>query len=188
MSKFSGTSDLYDTIFMHSSFSDEDEAFEDFKKKNAGKLFQSCKIALTSFNVDHEIHKQNEPFLLSKTVSVTEVSDKRCRSGTRKVENIVYHRYGKDYSSLAELNDKAPYYATIEIPFDDVLDLVPYFPYRIALMSSNADSMVIYLANESEIDRLERMALAYGYEPKVAQHYRKQLKEYIINYVRRKTT
>lgn len=150
MSVFSGKCDLYDHIGGCGGWydangnpttmgdnktnvykSDEYRDFLAFKKRTNGTLHQHKKIEVTDYNLKF-VKEHCEWFDFTKHFIV--VDDKRKKDGYREKEFYTYKYWGKEYTSLKELN-KRGVYITIDIHFNTILDLIPYYPY---IVSSSA--------------------------------------------------
>lgn len=171
MSKFSGKCDLYDHVFSIGSKGTTDdmsdlEKFEIFKKRTGGKLYQRFPLKLTKYNIDSEIRLVNNPDILSKN------------------DDGTYTYWLDTYKTLNKLN-KHGYYATREIRFDDILDLVPYFPYIISSMAADQDGETIYISSKDYLSLKEDEARECGLTTYDCDLYRKFLKEELINIVKR---
>ena len=188
MSKFSGKCDLYDHIMMEKMTpskdnpnileSDDFECFEIFKKRTGGVIYQSFKVDLDDYIAQEEAKTSK---ILTCEPYEEEIADKRCKNGKKTVKKYKYTFYGKPMT-LAEIN-KFGYYTDKEIRFDDILDLVPYFPYIIGMCVSDTDHETVFISRHSYVDEQEENFIRHGLRS-MADHYRKALKETYINYVR----
>ena len=184
MSCFSSKCDLFDHVYAGSSNWEEYfDAFEAFKKKTGGKLYQERKVLVSDYNLD-DICEMN-PQLSYSDVKVVKTNKK----GESK-ESIERHFFywDREYESLKKLNKKGVY-VRIEIPFENVLDLIPYYPYVIACDYWSKDKEFVVLAQQpfpdSEIeDRLEggwfkkgSIDFQFHYKHELAEHYREVIEE-----------
>lgn len=195
MSKFSGKCDLYDHIMMEKMYPDKDnpnilvsdelECFNIFKEKTNGKIFQYKQIKLTDSNIEYWINHENNPELLSRTYVDTIIPDKRYKTGFKTKRIYSYTHMGKTYNSLKELNN-AHYFGTIEITFDTILDLVPYYPYIISFCACSNDSETVYISNNSFVEDEFNQRLSYA-EPNytIYNHYKKVLTKHFADLVKR---
>lgn len=195
MSCMSGACDLYDHIMMERQYplypgddhsplvSDEMECFKIFKQKTGGVMYQHKLLKLTPWNIDAEIKKQNNPKILSKVEHKETIKDERSKKGSREKVSYTYMYYGKEYLSLKALNKKR-YYTTVEIRFEELIDIIPYYPYAIAACFSSEGRKHIILANISEVEEDEARALEGGFKSR-AYHYRHALQEHYLEVVKR---
>lgn len=175
MSKFSGKCDLYDHVFMIGCKGTADEMselekFEIFKQRTSGLLHQSRKLYLEKWNVDYEIEYRNNPAILRK---------EKVNGRTK------YFYYGKAYSSLKALN-KVGYYTDFLIYFDTILDLVPYYPYIIAICASDQEGEYIEITKHSHVeDELMEpwRKIKYG-KDSIHSYYKEQLNKELIRIVK----
>ena len=190
-----GKYDLYDHICMEKTHlrdpnnlnsplvSDIMECFDVFKERTGGVLYQHYKVEVNDLN-KFQIEKKC-PFLnIIEYKSIKE--DKRYKDSKKEIINYSYKYYDKEYSSLKELNKKGVYF-TKEIEFDNIFELIPYFPYIIASMSSHDDKEVIFISKESYIDKRYKEDIRYGNDGDYWNHYyRKTLaditKDIILKY------
>ena len=153
MSRYSGCCDLYDHIsglggwfdkdgkpvkFGKASryYSDEMLDFIEFKRQTGGVIHQHKKVKVSKWNQE-DVKNHCPGFNFTK--HTRKIPDKRCKSGFREETYYTYTYYGKEYTSLKELNKKN-IYITIDIHFDTLLDLIPYYPYIVSACSHNSDS------------------------------------------------
>lgn len=160
MSKYSGKCDLFDYMSGLGGWFDKDGSpaalgegpgpyysdewldFLAFKKATGGVLHQHKKVALTAWNAE-AIKKRCSGFDYKKIV--TEVEDKRYKDGIRKDVSYTYIYYGKEYT-LKELNKKG-IYITLDIHFDTLLDLIPYYPYIVSAAAHSPEKTIIYISD-----------------------------------------
>lgn len=193
MSVFSGKCDLFDLISMmkHRTkdgsdekedlekasvlYSDELECFEIFKQRTNGVIHQHKVMEVTPYNYSEvaELTKgQFEAIPHTKTVP-----DKRQKSGERTDTYYTYKYWGKEYLSLKELN-KRKVYITIDIRFDTILDLIPYYPYIVSSSCSNDEELTVYVSNESYVDEERDDRLKRGWYSDYWQDYKKALQNH----------
>lgn len=193
MSGFSGRCDLYDHIMMEKMYpsennsnlliSDEMECFKIFHEKTGGVIYQKFPLELNEFNIDAEISFHNNPQILHKIEHVEHIPDKRVKSGIRTKVYYTYMYYGKEYKTLKDLNRRV-YYATKEIHFRNIIDLIPYYPYTIAIACCTRDNgKYIEIADTSEIEDRYASYRKHGNDPKYLEHYTQQLQDHYIEIV-----
>lgn len=179
MSRYSGKCDLYDHIYVigtNGDERDEKELFDVFKKRTNGVIYQSKKIVVTLSNQDEVAKNTRGGLRIEEVVDV--VPDKRTKDGTREKTSYRYIYYGKEFNNLEDLNNYGVYIAK-EIKFNDILDLIPYYPYTIAVCASDEEKETIYLSPKSHIDELEEML----FPSNSAEYYRRELQEHYIDVV-----
>jgi len=192
MSMFSGKCDLYDHIMgtagwydrngnpvkmgdsgVGAYYSDEYRDFLEFKKRTGGVLHQHKVLTVTPWNHDDAVK-------LCPELEVIEhkriVPDKRQKSGQREDVYYTYKYWGKEYT-LKELN-KHKVYITIDIHFDTLLDLIPYYPYIVTMSCSNNGKQTVFISSQSFVDEEVDDHLKHGYYSEFWQYYKKQLQEH----------
>ena len=187
MSKFSGKFDVYDLLMsMHrrckngsdakedlekasALYSDEYECFNEFKKATNGTLYQHKKIKVTKNNQD----------MVAKMCKAFEIIELPLESNQRK-PRYIYKYYGNEYKNLKELNKKGVY-ITLEIHFDSMLDLIPYYPYIIKVECNDENGKVVYLSNkpytldirDEMLERgIDRTLMYESYTKELQDHYK----------------
>lgn len=192
MSMFSGKCDLCDHISgmggwfdkdgnpvkfgdpnVHTLYSDEYRDFLAFKKATGGVMHQHKKITLTPWNHE-EIKKLCEEFDYQEHTRI--VSDKRQKSGQREEKYLTYTYWGKEYT-LKELNKKG-IWITIDIHFDTLLDLIPYYPYIVSMCYHSDGKEIIYISQQSFVDEDLDGHLEHGWYSDFWQHYKKELQDH----------
>ena len=184
MSRYSGRCDLFDSIYGGvSGWKEYFEAFEAFRKRTGGKLHQERKVFVTDYNLD-DICATN-PQLTYSDVKVTKTGK---NGESREITERHFTYWGKEYNDIKKLNKKGVY-VRIDIPFETVLDLIPYYPYVVACHYWSADEEMVILAKHSEVDgeiedRLEsgwfeRGSIDFQFHCKheLAEHYREVIEE-----------
>lgn len=197
--KYSGCCDLYDTIMMlHLRtkdgsdkkedlekspvlYSDELECFNEFKEKTGGVIHQHQKIKVTLPNQEL-VEKKCESFKIIKHIK--EVEDKRFKDTKRADTYYTYEYWGKEYKDLKELNKKGVY-ITLDIPFNTILDIIPYYPYLTNCAASNENGMYVVISNESYVETNYKRLLEGGLDSNQRAYYNKQLQEHYIEVVQR---
>lgn len=188
MSQFSGKCDLYDHISgcggwfdrdgnpvkfgqegVSCYYSDEMLDFLAFKKATNGVLHQHKKITLTNYNHE-DVKKLCPQFDYVEHIKV--VLDKRQKSGQREEKYLTYTYYGKEYT-LKELNKKG-IWITIDIKFNTLLDLIPYYPYIVSASCGGT----VYISEQSYVDEERDDHLEHGWYSDFWQYYKKELQEH----------
>lgn len=190
-----GKYDLYDHICMKKMHhldpdnpnsplvSDIMECFDVFKEETGGVIYQSVKTEVNTFN-QHLIEKKCNGF---KVLTHKEIEDdKRYKNNTRETISYTYEYYGKEYKTLKELNKKGVYIDK-EIKFDNIVELIPYFPYIIAASGYSNGKEYIHISSESYMDKRYKEDIRYGDDGDYWNHYyRKTLaditKDIILKY------
>ena len=145
MSYITGKCDLYDHVYMIGSKGttnsmSKKEMFEVFKRRTNGTIHQCIRVPVTKFNID---------FLIKHNTYLN------------RTDHNTYILFNKEYKTLKQLN-KAGVYYTRDIHFDTMLDLVPYLPYIIAMMTSDENGEYIVISEKSYIDSYYLECLEYG--------------------------
>lgn len=202
MSKFSGRCDLFDHMSglggwydrngkpvkigdpgVGVYYSDEYQDFLAFKKRTGGVIHQHKKVKVTEWN-QKEVEK-NIPNMFKVIEHKEEIKDKRYKDGIKEVISYTYEYWGKEYKTLKELN-KHGVYITIDIHFDTILDLIPYYPYIVSSCCSSGDKETVFISKESFVisERDEHCERGYfsdsweWYNKKLQDHYREIVLEY----------
>lgn len=187
MSLFSGKCDLYDLVIsMHHRckngsdkkedlenanvlYSDEYECFLEFKKKTNGTIYQHKRV---------EVTEQNQKLVAEKCNGDLEIIELPLEGKQRKHRYIYRYKgydQGYEYKSLKELN-KVGVYITLEIHFDTILDLIPYYPYLTGLVFSDSEKMTVYISNQPYTIKVRDGLLNSGYDgQKSYEYYTKRL-------------
>ena len=187
MSMFSGKCDLFDHIMGTAGwydrdgkpvkmgegsgayYSDEYRDFLEFKKKTGGVLHQHRVLTVTPWNQDEAAKLCPELEVIEHTKIVP---DKRQKSGQREEVYYTYKYWGKEYT-LKELN-KRKVYITIDIHFDTLLDLIPYYPYIVTMSCGNT----VYISSQSYVDEMLENYFEHGYYSDFWQRYKKKLQDH----------
>ena len=190
-----GKYDLYDHICMKKTYpsnpdnpnsplvSDIMECFDVFKEETGGIIYQWVKTEVNIFN-QHLVEKKCNGF---KVITHKEMKeDKRYKNNKREVVSYTYEYYGKEYKTLKELNKKGVYIDK-EIKFDNIIELIPYFPYLIAASGYSNGKEWIHLSSESYMDKRYKEDIRFGNDGDYWNHYyRKTLaditKDIILKY------
>ncbi len=179
MSHFSGKCDLYDHVFGGAfDWDDYFNAFDAFKKKTGGKLYQERKVIVSKDNQDAVCRMNHE---LSYSNTAVMKTDKK--GNTKEVIETRYMYWGTIYPNLRELN-KHGVYIKVEIPFSTVMDLIPYYPYVVAARYWSNDKEMCIIAQQSQPDREIRDALESGWlsEGRIdfQMRYKRELQKHYI--------
>lgn len=144
MSRFSGKCDLFDSMMMGQE--DEFDAFIDFKEKTGGVLYQYRKIKVTESNRDWAAKHTS----LSWSSHTVEKTDKN--GNKKEALETEYCYYNKHFDSLKKLN-KNGVYVRMEIHFDSILDLIPYYPYVPAVWACSEGQLAVVLPEKSFVEK-----------------------------------
>lgn len=200
MSQFSGKCDVADLIqglagwrdkngnkvdntYSGPRYGDEWEDFLVFKKKTKGLLHQHKKVVVSEWN-QKDVKERCPQFDFIEHTKI--IKDKRLKSGEREEKYFTYTYYGKDYSSLKELNKKGVY-ITIDIKFETLLDLIPYYPYTVSVCAGDKNGMYIVISDkpwpiksrdESLKDGGRLFDVWQDYSKNLQEHYREVVLKY----------
>lgn len=194
MSRFSGKCDLYDHIAgqggwydengnpvkigdpnVRCLYSDEMQDFLAFKKATGGVIHQHKVMKVDPWNYEEVTKLTNGNF--QAIPHVEKIPDKRAKGGFREKTTYTYKYWNKEYKTLKELN-KHKVYITIDIKFDTLLDLIPYYPYIVCMSYSDSDKQIVYISQESYVDEERDGHLENGYYSDFWQHYKKELQDH----------
>lgn len=197
MSRYSGKCDLADWIAgqggwfdkngnpvkfgdenVHVLYSDEMLDFKAFKESTGGVLHQHKKVKVNEWNQD-DVAKHCPDLIIHKHEEV--VKDKRVSSGERTKTTYTYTYWGKEYT-LKELN-KHGVWVTIDIHFDTLLDLIPYYPYIVSASFKDGDKQTVFISNQSFVIEERDDHIEYGYFSNFWEHYQKELQQHYIDIV-----
>lgn len=178
MSKYSGKCDFADNLL--SSGKDEMEAFIEFKMKTGGVIYQYRKVTVTELNREW-VSKRTDLTWSNHAETV------KTKSGaTKEVLRTSYMYYGKEYADLRKLNKKGVY-VKIEIPFDTLLDVIPYYPYTFAAHAWSGDHETAIISDKpaymSRFDDALDTGLAS--DPRFPTMYMAELQNHYIDVVNR---
>jgi len=194
MSRFSGKCDLFDHIGGTAGwydkngnpvkigdpgvsvyYSDEYRDFLEFKKRSGGVMHQHKKVKVTEQNQDEVERLLGGRF---KAIAHTEsVPDKRRRSGEREVTTYTYEYWGREYGSLHELN-KHGVYMMIDVHFDTILDLIPYYPYLVTSACCDKDKQTVFISSQSYVDEERDERYGRGFFYNSWEHYHEELQNH----------
>lgn len=161
-------------------YSDEYRDFLEFKKRTGGVIHQHKVITVTPWN--HEEVKRLCPQLEIIEHKKT-VPDKRQKSGQREDTYYTYKYWGKEYT-LKELN-KHKVYITIDIHFNNILDLIPYYPYIVSFATCSDGKETIVVSDRSYVDEKLEDHLEHGWYSNCWQDYKKELQKHYIKIVQK---
>ena len=154
-------------------YSDSMRDFEAFKKETNGVIYQHIKVKVDEWN--QEYVKEHCPgFDFTKHIEIRE--DKRCKEGKKEYYYYTYTYYGKEYKNLKELNQHGVY-ITKSIYFDNILELIPYFPYIVTAMGYSEGKAHVVVSDRSYADKCFREHNWEGVEQSF-YHYRKELAQF----------
>jgi len=158
---------------VHVLYSDEWLDFLAFKKATGGVMHQHKKITLTPWN-NEDVKKLCPNFDYQEHTRI--VPDKRQKSGQREEKYLTYTYWDKEYT-LKELNKKG-IWITIDIHFNTLLDLIPYYPYIVSMCAHSDGKEVIYISQQSFVDEEIDDHLEHGWYSDFWQHYKKKLQDH----------
>lgn len=200
MSRFSGKFDLSDYLsglggwfdkdgnpvkFCGASryYSDEMLDFIEFKRQTGGVIHQHKKVTVSEWNQE-DVKNHCPGFNFTK--HIRKIPDNRCRDKFREETYYTYTYYGKEYESLKELNKKNVY-ITIDIHFDTLLDLIPYYPYIVSACSHNSDSnpeSCVFISEKPyPIEQRDERLKTGGLIDNSFQHYQRELTKHFRDVV-----
>ena len=177
-----GNSVSFNQEGVHVFYSDIMQDFEAFKKATNGVIYQHIEVKVNEWNQDY-VKKHCNGFDFTKHTEIRE--DKRCKEGKKEYCHYTYTYYGKEYNNLKELN-KHGVYITKSIYFDNILELIPYFPYTVAMMIYNEGKAQMVVSDRSYADKCFR---EHNWESAEQSfyHYRKKLakftKDIVLKYM-----
>ncbi|MBO7732593.1 MAG: hypothetical protein J6S67_08565 [Methanobrevibacter sp.] len=182
MSRYSGKCDLYDHIMIstgtqYDDIASEIQAVETFKERTGGVLYQSYPIRVTRENLDFV--KEHSPFFDYK-IETVKIPDRRNKSGAREEDHITCYYLDEPYSSIEALNKARQVYIRIEVYFNDILDLIPYYPYLIAVAAHDPDSDYVEISSDPYPKERMIEALRFGNVPYFPQFYNRYLQEHYL--------
>jgi len=197
MSLFSGCYDLYNYMMSEKTYefdsfrkSDELECFNIFKERTGGVIHQHQEIEVTGYNQDYvEKHCPEFKVIPHKTA----VKDGRLKTKQKEITTYTYEYYGKEYKTLKELN-KHKVYITIDIHFNTLLDIIPYYPHSIKFATSSEDKEVIYISKESQILSEKNSFYKWGggsaweyFTKRLQEHYLEVCQKYFLYKIEERT-
>lgn len=142
-------------------YSDEYRDFLAFKKLTGGVIHQHKKLKITPWNCEEA----------TKLCPELEIIEQPTQSGKRK-KVYTYRYYGKEYTEK-ELN-KHGVWITIDIHFNTLLDLIPYYPYIVSMSCGST----VYISQESFVDEEIDDHLENGFYSDLWEHYKKELQDH----------
>ncbi len=162
-------------------YGDEYRDFLEFKRRTGGVMYQHQKVKVTEWNQDEIAKKIPDQFKIIKHEAIVE--DKRHKSGKRSDISYTYEYWGKEYKTLKELN-KHGVFVTIDIHFDTILDLIPYYPYIICASCYNDGKETVFISKESFVIEERDEHFENGHFSDFWQHYIKRLQEHYFEVCR----
>ena len=172
-----GSSDPKDLKEARVLYSDELECFEIFKENTGGVIHQHKLVKVTESNQDF-VAKQCKYFTFD-TIPNPDPSSK-------KKPKYTYKYFGTEYPTLKALN-KHGVYITIDIHFDTLLDIIPYYPYIVCMGAYSNGREEIIISAESEVISRRDESLEYGHlngwesdTKRLQQHYLEVCKNYYL--------
>lgn len=155
-------------------YSDEYKDFLAFKKATGGVIHQHKKIKVTPWNHE-DVAKFCPEFEAIEHKKI--VLDKRQKSGQREETYYTYKYWGTEYKSEKELN-KRGVYIEIDIHFNTILDLIPYYPYIVSCSCGKDGKSYVVVSNQSFVDEEVDDHLEHGWYSDFWQHYKKELQDH----------
>ena len=193
MSSYSGKCDLADHIFGSGGFYDRDgnpvkfgqegvgayyaDEYRDFlafKEATGGVIHQHKKIKVTPWNHE-DVAKLCPQFKAIPHCRI--VPDKRQKSGKREEQYYTYKYWGTEYKNEKELN-KRGVYIELDIHFDTMLDLIPYYPYIVSCACGKDGKSYVCVSSQSYVDEELEDHLDSGWYSDFWQHYKKDLQDH----------
>lgn len=162
-------------------YSDEYRDFLEFKKRTGGVMYQHQKVKVTEWNQDEVAKKLPGKFEVIEHEHL--ISDKRCKEGHKTKVTYTYKYWGKEYLTLKDLN-KHGVWVTIDIRFDTILDLIPYYPYIVSACCSNDGKETVFISKESFVISKRDEHFENGYFSDSWQSYTKKLQEHYLDVCR----
>jgi hypothetical protein len=139
-------------------------------------LHQERKVLVTESNLD-DICKIN----IQLSYSNHTIEKQNAKGEIKEVLQKSYRYWDKEYDSLKKLN-KHGVYVMIDIPFETIFDLIPYYPYVIACHYWSKEKEMVILAHDSFVDETidERLASGWFNEDSISfqWHYKQELAEH----------
>lgn len=155
-------------------YSDIYQDFLVFKKKTNGTLYQHKRIKEVNRWNQEFIEKNCPAFKIIEKAYV--IPDKRTKNGQRVETEYFYEYYGKLYTAK-ELKKKGGVFVTVEIHFNNLLELAPYFPYIVTCAACDKEKEYIVISNEPWPEEEYNRGLQNGFEHS-RNYYVHKLAEY----------
>ena len=162
-------------------YSDIQECFDIWKQRSGGILYQHKKIK--------EVNQWNQDFIKEHCNAFEiikheeKIPDTRKKSGYREKVTYTYKYWGKEYTAK-ELNKKGVYITT-EIHINNLVEMIPYFPYIVTMHSHSDGKDIMYISDQSYVEEEYDTSLQYGHE-NMRDYYHKHLaeltREIVLNY------
>lgn len=155
-------------------YSDIYQDFLVFKKKTNGVMHQHKRIKeVNRWNQDF-VEKNCPAFKIIEKDHV--IPDKRTKTGERIETEYFYEYYGKLYTDK-ELKKRGGVYITVDIHFNNLLELAPYFPYIVTCAACDKEKEHIVISNEPWPEEEYNRGLQNGFEHS-RNYYVHKLAEY----------
>ena len=193
MSMFSGTCDLCDHIaglggwydrdgnkvkFGNGNgpyYSDEYLDFLEFKKRTGGVLHQHKRVTVTEYNLkDVEARLNGRLRVIERR---QDEAEKRSETGRRRSVKRTYEYFGTEYKTLKELN-KHGVYVSVDIHFNTLLDLLPYYPYIVSMAACSDGVETVYISGESYVTSERDDHYRFGHFGDFWETYAKRLQDH----------
>lgn len=139
-------------------------------------MHQERKVLVTDYNIDDISRINHQLVYTNRTIKKTDKD-----GNTKEVLHRFYCYWDKEYDSIKKLN-KHGVYVMIDIPFETIFDLIPYYPYIIACHYWSNDNEMVILAKDSFVDETIDKRLGSGWFNKDSidfqWHYKQELAEH----------
>ena len=165
---------------------DEYQDFLEFKRRTGGVIHQRMKVKVSKWNQEDVQARCPQLGIIHHS---EKIPDRRCKDGFRTKEYDTYTYYGDEYKTLKELNGRGVY-ITLDIHFETLLDLIPYYPHLVASSSASKDSMYVVISNKPYPIEKRDESMATGgrifdywldYAKALQEHYNHVLLKYYGN-------
>lgn len=161
-------------------YSDEMLDFLEFKKRTKGIIHQHRTVKVSIFNQDL-VAQKNPHFRVEKHIK--KIPDKRTKAGYRETETYTYYYHDQE-CTLKEINKKG-IRIILDIPFDTLLDIIPYYPYLVSSCCSTEECLDICISENSYVDRKYFESLEFGHDNSSWVSYKKKLQDHYKDVVLR---
>ena len=160
--------------------SDELECFKIFKQKTNATIYQNYKIKVDEYNQEF-VASRCKDFVIIPHEEVIE--DKRLKEGKKTKTTYTYKYFGKEYT-LKEFNKK-DVWVEIPIHFETLLDLIPYYNYKVLMAYNDDKDEHVVISQQSIPDQEFKVGIQAGYERIVTALDKKGLQNHYIEVVQR---
>ena len=161
-------------------YPDELECFEKFKELTGGIIHQEIEVEATPYN-DEFLEGKVPGFKVIKHEA--SIPDRRFKEGKRVGKWKTYEVYDREYSDLNSLNRKERLFMNREIRFDDLLDIIPYYPYGIIYEYTDANHEQLTIASRNYLDIARMDGIKFGHDSSGEWRYLRQLQEHYLEVV-----